>query len=71
MHGLDITWNSTPAFRRTVISYQKPLECVLACNMVDEAIITAAASVGYLTVRCEQRDVVRAIVTGKYVFVAQ
>ena len=33
--------------------------------MVDEAITTAAASLGYPTVRSEQRDVVRAIVTGK------
>ena len=70
MHGLDLTWNSTPAFWRTGISNLKPLECVLACNMVDEAITTAAASLGYPTVRSEQRDVERAIVTGKYVFVA-
>ena len=62
MHGLDLTWSSTPAFRRTGISNQKPL--------VDEAITTAAASLVYPTVRSEQRDVVRAIVTGKDVFVA-
>ena len=38
--------------------------------MVDEAIIIAAASLGYPTVRSEQRDVVGAIVTGKNIFVA-
>ena len=64
VHGLDLTWNSTPAFRRNGISNQKPLECVLAW-MVDEAITTAAARLGYPTVLSEQRDVVRAIVTGK------
>ena len=54
MAGIDLTWNSTPAFRRTGISDHKPLECVLACNMVDEDITTAAASLGYPTVRSEE-----------------